>query len=167
MESKSRWMDAAFALDELHSDPNFREMASLIDDLQRRRVLPPSSMPDAETMSAFLNEMELLEAAELKQQPVPTERKKKMSSTERRKRDRLQLLDSVEQLQCQLESLKTEQQSAQQELQTQHTGLFDTEQKLRDNFQIQHAVAREADRVSQANMLLQQMSNPLKVICRS
>lgn len=115
---------------------------------------------DADTISAFLDEMKQLE-----QQPAPTASKKKLTSTERRKRDRVLLLDSVAQLRLQLDGIKAGHQLTQQQHWNQHSKLLcDMEPCLLDKFRIRHALACEDDRAGQAAMLLQQMSNPMKVI---
>lgn len=190
MAAQSSWMDAAFALDELHCDPDFAELKAAVDDMQRRKVLGPGGS-DIETLSAFLDEMEQLDIESLMpasdastlqslcQPPildastdagavVPPARKKKLSSTERQKRNKAELLERLVQLQLQLQGLQTEQQqmNAQYDVERQREQ-HETQRTVDTNLQIRQALMLEQNRSGQVAMLLNQLSTPMKVTtCR-
>lgn len=133
---------------------------ALMDDLQRRNVLPLSCLPEAETILSFLDDMELLEFAELECKPT---RKKKLSSTERRSRDRVLLRGNVADLQLQLETIKTAKRLAKHKFWKRHRELYGSEPWLLDNLNLQRRLARENNRAEQAAILLRHMGTQMKV----
>lgn len=119
----SAWMNAAFALDELHQTPEFRALAAEMDALEKQQ--PLVEPPDTETMDAFLTDMEQLsdedEARRISFEREPSahdkttpsasshaatcqaaapepKRKKKISSYERLRRHRDALLQVIGQM---------------------------------------------------------------------
>lgn len=179
----SPWMNAAFALDELHSDPQFGELKALVDELQRRKVLA-SDRPDNETLSAFLDEMEQLDVEiamsieELEMSmicqtpepvataPPPCTRKKKISSTERRKREKALLLDSIDQLQLQLEGAIVEKQQQLLPTDWRHRAQeewCDREHMVHENLQIRRALALEQSYAGTVALLLHQLNASMEV----
>lgn len=181
----SPWMDAAFALDELHSDPHFGELKALVDELQRRKVLA-SDGPDSETISAFLDEMELLdmeiampqEELEMSmryQSPEPLaaspplprpSRKKKISSTERRKREKATLLDSIDQLQLQLEGAMVKKQQLHADWRHRaQDERCDREHSVLEHVKIRRALALEQSYAGTVALLLHQLNASMQVHC--
>lgn len=176
----SPWMDAAFALDELHNDPLFGELKTLVDEFQRRKVLA-SDEPGNETLSAFLNEMEQLDVEMTMQIDEPAacksptafdsvdptalrRKKKKVSSTERRKQEKARLLSSIDELQRQLEEATSGKEQV--HVDWVHRALnewSDKEQKLRENQQIRRALALEQSYAGTVALLLHQLSATTKV----
>lgn len=134
-------------------------MAALVSDLQWSKALPMSCPSEAETISSFLDEMDLQEAAQLAcHQPVP---RACISSTERRKQERAALMNGMAQLELRLESLKTKKQTVRRKLD------HGVQQRLRHNAQLRHALAQEQRRAGKASIQLQWLSDPMKVALHS
>lgn len=139
------WMDAAFALDELHQDLDFRAMAAEVDALEQPKS--PVVTVGLDTLSTFLSEMEQLDddglLAVLPQHETASSaswklvldledpaaalaaaagasvamenrnlktmsKKKKMSSSQRTKRDKLALEDTISQLETEIKRISAE-----------------------------------------------------------
>lgn len=138
------------------------------------RMLSPSTLP--ETISSFLDEVELLDLAEELERERHTRpavacggrplsaRNKKLSSTDRRKRDRVLLLHRVEQLQLQLQRIRLQKLQDLQEHRKQQCQICDTNRSRDANSQLRHALAVEVRRTRKAAILLQILSAPMKVM---
>lgn len=182
------WMDAAFALDELHCEPGFAKAA--VDGMQQRKVLADGGS-DLEMISAFLDEMAQLDMEQLvsfenaasdatwqsfHQHPDPPAlsanaaataapvRKKKMSSTERRKRDKAELLERLVQLELQLQGHQTDKQQLDSQFDNERQReQRETHRVLDRNLRIRQALTLEQDRSSEVTTLLNQLRAPMQV----
>lgn len=56
-DAECEWMNAAFALDELHQDEDFRDMTAAVDEMETKQQQEPSFTVGLETLQAFLSEM--------------------------------------------------------------------------------------------------------------
>lgn len=175
-------MDATFALGELETGPGFGEVKAAAGGMQQRKMLL-SDGSDLETLSLFLDEMEQLDLEALMSfgtslrppsspqafaaanATAPPVRNKKLSSTERRKRDKEQLLERLVQLQLQLQGLETEQLqiNAQYDLERQRQQC-ETLRVLDTNLRIRQALTREQSRAIEMFTLLNQLKGSTQVI---
>lgn len=162
------WMDDAASVS---SDLHLAEPTTC-DEMQQHRAF----VSDIEAIRAFLDEIEPLYKdstgtikSELARQnadePPVKAVKKKLSTTERQKREKAKLLESLEQLQLQIQDVKIKQQHQAQRTQEhlKHER-SEAQRALDENLEILDALAREESRASRlAATLLQQSRGPLKV----
>lgn len=153
----------AFDLDEI--DPFFAELQAAIN-------LPAFKGLDVDTISALLDEMESAEPC-VNSQSSPeanaaAQRKRKLSTTERRKQEKALLLEALAQLQQQAQYIKTQllqdqpTRNFQLELQAQRER-DETQRKLHENYQIWVSIAREQRFAGRVTKLLDQLNAPVKV----
>lgn len=175
-------LNAAFALDEFRSQPEFAELKALVDRMQQWQVLAPDES-DFETLSAFLKEMQQLDAqpfgSKTRQSwsscfgapPVaaPQADKRPMTSTERRKQEKASLVESIKELQLQLKETMQRNQALRQELlqtkwrhQTEKEA-WETERRIYETMQLRRAVGFEQGYADAVDLLLSQLNASIQV----
>lgn len=192
--NESAWMDAALALDcdlqcvdlstatdgiqrrkvLLDSDESdIESLSAFLDEMEQldtAALMPFESAAARDAASAwqslyhqpYLPDLSGASAA-VAMAPPPVH-KKKISSTERRKRDKAELLERLVQLELRLHDLQADK----QKLHSQFDGerqreQSETQRVLDTNLRIRQALALEQDRASQVTSLLDQLRAPMQV----